>query len=99
MSRALLEPIPHELGVVSIRATAAHTLASETVQQTIDRLERARQQLVSGEHPDELLALSSYLKTSNAKIATAHKDWSSAVSKFGKSVDKVRPACPHHAPD
>ena len=94
MSRELLNPIPQDLVAVSIQAAAANNLAGDTVQQTIERLERARQQLVSGEHPDQLLALSSYLKTSNAKIATAHKDWSSSVSKFGKSVDKVRLAHP-----
>ncbi|KAL8286858.1 hypothetical protein RQP46_003864 [Phenoliferia psychrophenolica] len=88
MSRELLNPIPQELATVSAKAGLANTLAGDTVQQTIERLERARQQLVSGEHPDQLLALSSFLKTSNAKVATAHKEWASGVTKFGKTVDK-----------
>ncbi|KAK4699603.1 hypothetical protein P7C70_g6656, partial [Phenoliferia sp. Uapishka_3] len=55
---------------------------------------------VGGEHPDQLLALSSFLKTSNAKVATSHKEWSSAVNKFGKSVDKkfCTPLLPLFAP-
>ena len=90
MSRELLNPIPQELDAVSGKAAFANTIAVDTVQLTIERLERARQQLVSGEHPDQLLALSSFLKTSNSKVATAHKDWSLAVTMFGKTVDKVR---------
>ncbi|KAM0754865.1 hypothetical protein T439DRAFT_321921 [Meredithblackwellia eburnea MCA 4105] len=88
MSAELLKPLPQDLKEVSDKATAANALAAATIQDTIDRLERARQQIISGEHPDQLLPLSSYLKTANTKVAGSHKDWSSAVSKFGKGVEK-----------
>ncbi|SCV71819.1 BQ2448_4513 [Microbotryum intermedium] len=38
---------------------------------------------------DDLLPLSMLLKSSAGAASAAHKEWSSAVSKFAKSVDKV----------
>lgn len=37
-----------------------------------------------------LLPLSSFVKKANQQTGSAHKEWSLAVNKFGKGVDKVR---------
>ncbi|GAA5840323.1 hypothetical protein JCM9279_002346 [Rhodotorula babjevae] len=37
---------------------------------------------------DDLLPLSSFLKTTNAQSAQLHKDWASAISRLAKSADK-----------
>lgn len=98
MDQELLGPIPQDLSSLATKASISNSLAAETVNQAIERLERARQQIIDGEHPDQLLPLSSYLKTANSKVAALHKEWSSAVSKFGRSVDKARHSHPSRIP-
>jgi len=43
---------------------------------------------------DDLLPLSTFLKTTNAQSAQLHKDWAAAISRLAKSADKVRPFPP-----
>ncbi|GAA5821215.1 hypothetical protein JCM3770_006878 [Rhodotorula araucariae] len=50
-----------------------------------DRLTAAAEHTGAG---DQLLPLSSYLKTSNTESQRAHKDWGNALSRLAKSVDK-----------
>lgn len=90
-----LSPLPSDLALLSAKAGNASAFGLDTVDQIIARLELARSQLSSpataeGNSADTLLPLSSFVKTANGKMAAAHKDWSGAVSKFGKGVDKVR---------
>lgn len=90
-----VDPLPEELAQLTRAARAAHRADQEHVDSLIRRLERARQALDdAGAGPgDELLSLTSYLKTSNAESAQKHKDWGNAVNKLAKSVDRVRGGC------
>ena len=85
-----LDPLPKDFALAAASANAANALGLDTVQAIIDRLDRARAQLAAGQPADQLLPLSTFVKTGNAKVATSHKEWASAVNKFGKGVDKVR---------
>lgn len=88
-----VDPLPEELAQLTRAARAAHSANLEHVDSLIRRLERARDACTDGGAPgDELLQLSSYLKTSNAESAQKHKDWGNAVNKLAKSVDRVRRA-------
>ncbi|GJN90492.1 hypothetical protein Rhopal_003503-T1 [Rhodotorula paludigena] len=94
---ASLDPLPAELDAVAAAAHAAHRLDLANVDAILARLERARAHLAAPAPPrpdlaspapspaDELLPLSSFVKTANAKSAQAHKDWGTAVSKLAKT--------------
>lgn len=91
-----VDPLPEELATLRTAAAAAHSANAAHVDSILSRLERARH-LLADTHAspgDELLSLGSYLKTTNADSAAAHKDWGTAVAKLQKSVDKVRSLCP-----
>lgn len=93
---AHVDPLPEELATLRTAAAAAHSANAAHVDSILSRLERARH-LLADTHAspgDELLSLGSYLKTTNADSAAAHKDWGTAVAKLQKSVDKVRSLCP-----
>lgn len=91
-----LDPLPSDLATLTAKASHAAQLGLDTVDSIIARLEAARPRhedgAATGSRPvaDQLTALNMFVKTTNAKTATAHKDWSTAVNKFAKAVDKVR---------
>ncbi|ORY81767.1 hypothetical protein BCR35DRAFT_278795 [Leucosporidium creatinivorum] len=88
-----LSTLPSDLSLLSSRSTAASSLALDTVDSIIARLELARAQLTTptqreGNPGDTLLPLSSFVRSGNTKVASANKEWSSAVTRFSKAVDK-----------
>ncbi|BGP16199.1 hypothetical protein JCM10213_007057 [Rhodosporidiobolus nylandii] len=92
-----LAPLDTDLAALSAKATSTHEQNLSSVDEIIARLERARAQLVQepsgaagGEESlgDVLLPLSSFVKQANLKSAEKAKEWGSAVSKFGKGVEK-----------
>lgn len=89
-----LSPLPSDLAHLTTQASSCSQLGLSTVESIISRLELARAQLLAESEEanagDTLLPLSSFVKTSNGKVQTAQKDWSSAVNRFTKAVDKVR---------
>lgn len=87
---AHLDPLPLELRTIEHATEHAATLAGATVETLIQRLEKVRAQLALNAAPDQLVPLAAYLKTSNAKLGAAHKDWGTAVTRFGKDVERVR---------
>ncbi|BGP16202.1 hypothetical protein JCM10213v2_004200 [Rhodosporidiobolus nylandii] len=93
-----LAPLDADLAALSVRATSAHEQNLSSVDEIIARLERARAQLVQepsgaagGEASlgDVLLPLSSFVKQANVKSAEKANECGSAVSRFGKGVEKV----------
>ncbi|GAA5948185.1 hypothetical protein JCM10213_007060 [Rhodosporidiobolus nylandii] len=92
-----LAPLDADLAALSVRATSAHEQNLSSVDEIIARLERARAQLVQepsgaagGEASlgDVLLPLSSFVKQANVKSAEKANECGSAVSRFGKGVEK-----------
>lgn len=104
VAMAHLDPLPHELAQLASKQSLALSHDLATLDELIARLSRARDRLDPHSSPDdahslaestvadELLQLSSYVKNTAYRDADkAHKEWSSAVSRLGKTVDKVRP--------
>ncbi|BGP08104.1 hypothetical protein JCM10049v2_003949 [Rhodotorula toruloides] len=98
---AHLDPLPHELAQLASKQSLALSHDLATLDELIARLSRARDRLDPHSSPDdahslaestvadELLQLSSYVKNTAYRDADkAHKEWSSAVSRLGKTVDK-----------
>ncbi|GEM07202.1 regulatorof gluconeogenesis [Rhodotorula toruloides] len=98
---AHLDPLPHELAQLAEKQSLAFSHDLATVDELIARLSRAKGRLDPHSSPDEdnstpessvadeMLQLSSYVRTTaNRDADKAHKEWSSAVSRLGKTVDK-----------
>lgn len=84
-----MEMLTDSIIVIETATSKSHDLASAAVDNIIQRLEKVKRQLVQNESPDQLLPLSQFHKTANQKVLGAQKEWSTAVSKFGKEVEKV----------
>ncbi|KAI5481936.1 aldolase [Pseudohyphozyma bogoriensis] len=90
-----LHPLPTDLNALTGLASQSSFAALSTVEAMIARLESARATLTNGEVPlAGLLQMKNYAKTQEAVVAKAMKDWSSAVSKWAKGVDKQKFATP-----
>ncbi|GAA5962245.1 hypothetical protein JCM21900_000136 [Sporobolomyces salmonicolor] len=107
MNASHLDPLPADLDNVIVKARTSHMTNLANVDAIIARLELARAQLAGTAPPPAdgenepapssaatLLPLSSFVKTANAQAAAAHKEWSGAVGKLAKTVDKKFAAPP-----
>ena len=88
-----LDPLPSDLAVLASKSQHATQHGLDTVDDIIARLESAKAHL--GTHGTtsreaKLASLALHVKTANAKAASAHKEWGTAVTRFSKAVDKVR---------
>lgn len=95
-STSHLDPLPAELAKLVSLSSRASSTGLDAISALISQLEAAREKLTQAQNPaQDLGLLRTVLATDCVKVEKQQKEWGTALSKFGKTVDKVSQAHPH----